>query len=75
MPCTSLHSAYWENIAYYVNIRIMSTTILPVFLFGCETWSLILREERKLMAFGNGLLRTIFVNWLRRGKRRMEKTT
>jgi hypothetical protein len=28
-----------------VKIRICKTTILPVVLYGCETWSLTLREE------------------------------
>jgi len=30
---------------------------LPVVLYGCETWSLTLREERKLRAFENMVLR------------------
>jgi hypothetical protein len=29
------------------------TIILPVVLYGCETWSLILREERRLKVFEN----------------------
>jgi hypothetical protein len=33
--------------------------ILPV-LYGCETWSLTLREERRLGVFENGVLRGIF---------------
>jgi len=36
------------------------TIILPVVLFGCETWSLILREERRLRVFENRVLRGIF---------------
>ena len=32
----------------------------PVFLYGCETWSLTLREERKLKVFENKVLRRIF---------------
>jgi hypothetical protein len=31
-----------------------------VVLFGCETWSLTLREEHRLRLFGNRVLRTIF---------------
>ena len=31
-----------------INIKIYRTLILPVVLYGCETWSLILREERRL---------------------------
>ena len=32
----------------------------PVVFYGCETWSLILREERKLRVFENMVLRRIF---------------
>jgi hypothetical protein len=34
--------------------------ILPVVLYGCETWSLILREEGRLRVFENRVLRRIF---------------
>jgi hypothetical protein len=34
--------------------------ILPVVLYGCETWSLTLREEHKLRVFENRVLRKIF---------------
>ena len=30
------------------------------FLYGCETWSLTLREERRLRVFGNRVLRRVF---------------
>jgi len=40
--------------------KIYRTVILPVVLYGCETWSLTLREERKLRVFENMLLRRIF---------------
>ena len=33
------------------NIKIYRTIILPVVLYGCETWSLTLREERRLRVF------------------------
>jgi len=33
---------------------------LPVVLYGCETWSLTLRQERKLRVFENRVLRRIF---------------
>jgi len=36
------------------------TIILPVVLYGCETWSLTLREERRLRVFENWVLRKIF---------------
>ena len=32
-------------------------TIFPVVLYGCETWSLTLREERRLRVFENRMLR------------------
>jgi hypothetical protein len=36
------------------------TIILPVVLYGCETWSLALREEHRLGVFENRSLRRIF---------------
>ena len=36
------------------------TVILPVVLYGCETWSLTLREERRLRVFENRVLMRIF---------------
>ena len=41
-------------------VKIYRTIILPVVLYGCETWSLTLREERKLRVFKNMVLRRIF---------------
>jgi hypothetical protein len=43
-----------------LKIKIYRTIILPVVLYGCETWSLTLREERKLRVFKNVVLRRIF---------------
>jgi len=43
-----------------VKIKIYRNIILPVVLYGCETWSLTLREERKLRVFENRVLRRIF---------------
>jgi hypothetical protein len=43
-----------------LEIRIYKTIILPVVLYGCETWSLTLREERRLRVFENRVLRKIF---------------
>ena len=43
-----------------LKIKIYRTIILPVVLYGCETWSLILREERRLRVFGNRVLRRVF---------------
>ena len=49
-------------------IKIYITIILRVVLYGCETWSLILRKERRLRVFENRVLRKIF------GPRRDEVT-
>jgi len=51
-----------------LKIKIQRTIILPVVLYGCEAWSLTLREERKLSVFENMVLRRIF------GPRRDEVT-
>jgi len=51
-----------------LKIKIYRTIILPVVLYGCETWSLTLWEERKLRLFENMVLRRIF------GPRRDEAT-
>jgi hypothetical protein len=42
-----------------VKIKIYKTIILPVVLYGCETWSLTLREEHRLRVFENRVLRRI----------------
>ena len=44
-----------------LNIKMDRTIILPVVLYGCETWSLTLREERKPRLFENVVLRRTFV--------------
>jgi hypothetical protein len=43
-----------------VKIKIYKNIILPVVLYGCETWSLILREECRLRVFENRVPRGIF---------------
>jgi hypothetical protein len=43
-----------------LNIQIHRTIILPVVLYGCEIWSLTLREESRMMVFENRVLRRIF---------------
>jgi hypothetical protein len=43
-----------------VKIKIYRTIILPVVLYGCESWSLALREECRLRVFENKVLRRIF---------------
>jgi hypothetical protein len=43
-----------------LKIKIYRTIILPVVLYGCETWSLTLREERRLRVLENRVLRKVF---------------
>jgi hypothetical protein len=43
-----------------MKFRIYKTIILPVVLYGCETWSLTVREEHKQRVFENRVLRRIF---------------
>jgi hypothetical protein len=43
-----------------VKVKIYKTIILPAVLYGCETWSLALREEHRLRVFENRVLRRIF---------------
>jgi hypothetical protein len=43
-----------------VKVKIYTTVILPVVLYGCETWSLTLRKERRLRGFENRALKRIF---------------
>jgi hypothetical protein len=42
-----------------LKIKIYRTIILPVALYGCETWSLTLREEGRLRVFENRVLRRV----------------
>ena len=42
-----------------LKIKIYRTIILLIVLYGCETWSLTLREERRLRAFENRVLRRV----------------
>ena len=55
-------------LSKHLKIKIHRTISLPVVLYGCETWSLTLREEMKLRVFENMVLRRIF------GPRRDEVT-
>ena len=43
-----------------LQIKIYRNIILPVVLYGCETWLLTLREERRLRVFENRVLRKVF---------------
>jgi len=68
---------FWFLIHIYVTISLLSknlkikkyrTITLFVFFYGCETWSLTLREEGRLTVFENRVLRRIF------GPKRDEET-
>ena len=48
-----------------LKIKIYRTIILPVVLYGCETWLLTLWEERKLRVFENGVEENI---WTKEGR-------
>ena len=64
---------YTNNVTYYIlwvcvcslkypafNANAPQYIILPVVLYGCEIWSLTLREEHRLRVFENRVLRRIF---------------
>ena len=41
-----------RSLSKNLKIKVYKTISLPVILYGCETWSLTLREERRLRVFG-----------------------
>jgi len=53
------YSYIWCHIKF-LGVKVLTTIIVPVVMYGCETWSLTLTEERKLMVFENMVLRRIF---------------
>jgi hypothetical protein len=59
---TSLQNNFphYFNIVIHDHIIIYKTIILRVILYGCETWSLTLREEHRLRMFENRVLRWMF---------------
>ena len=58
--------AQWEylSVCQHVSLRNCSARVFTVWyyscLYGCETWSLTVREERRLKAFGKRVLRSTF---------------
>jgi hypothetical protein len=56
-PKSFVFPSYIKNL----NIKIYKTVILPVVLYGCETWSLTLGEEHRLRVFENRVLRKTFL--------------
>jgi len=62
MPAVILRRILCLPVCYRKNIKIdiYRTIILPVVLYGCETWSLRLRDGRRLRVFENRVLGRIF---------------
>jgi hypothetical protein len=59
-------NACYHSVQNLLFSRLLSKTLklkhteLPVILYGCETWSLTLREQHRLRVFENRVLRRIF---------------
>jgi hypothetical protein len=51
---------YISHLSRNVKVKIYKTIILPFVFYGCETWSLTLREKHRLRVFENRVLRRIF---------------
>jgi hypothetical protein len=69
--CLSVQSLLSSRLlSRNVKVKICKTIILPVVLYGCETWTLTLREEHRLRVFENRVLRRYLSQ---RDNRRMEK--
>jgi hypothetical protein len=49
-----------QSLVFLPAVKIYKTIILPVVLYGCETWSLTLREKHRLRVFENRVLRGMF---------------
>jgi len=65
----SVHNILSSSLLYKIlKIKIRRTIILSVVLYGCETWSLTVREKRRLKVFKNRVLRRTF------GPKRGEET-
>jgi hypothetical protein len=59
--CHAVQNLFFSRLlAKNIRIRIYIAINLPVVLYGCETWSLTLREKHRLRAFENRVLRRIF---------------
>jgi hypothetical protein len=53
-------SSVFQYAIKNIKIRLCTTIILSVVLYECETWSVTVREERRLRVFENRTLRRIF---------------
>jgi hypothetical protein len=56
----SAESFVFQLLSRNIKIKIYRKVILPVVLYGCETWSVTFREECMLRIFENRVLRRIF---------------
>ncbi|KAJ4449201.1 hypothetical protein ANN_00598, partial [Periplaneta americana] len=60
--CYSVEKLFLSNIlSKKLKVRIHKTVALSVVMYGCETWTLILREEQRLRVLENKVLRRLFV--------------
>jgi len=62
LACNGVTLLYcsWVHLSKNLKIKIYRTIILPVVFYVCETWSLTLREERRLRVFENRVLKKVF---------------
>ena len=66
-------SFVFQLLSKNIKIKIYRIIILFVVVYGCETWSLTLREERRLRVFENRVLRGIRVFGPKRDEVREER--
>jgi hypothetical protein len=52
---------FFQFIIKNIKVKIYRAIILPVVVYGYETWSLTLKEECRLKVFENRVLRRIFL--------------
>jgi hypothetical protein len=50
----------YHSVSKNLKIKMYKTVILPVVMYGCESWSVSLREEYRLRVFEKRVLRMIF---------------
>jgi len=50
-------NSYFLSLFFLISVMIYRAIILPAVMYGCETWSLTLREKRRLRVFENRVLR------------------
>ena len=58
---TDCHSVQNLLLSKNINFKIYRTVILLAVLYGCTTWSLTMRKERRLRVFENRVLRRISI--------------